>query len=272
MKTRRNIFSIILVLLALGLLLAGCGGKSGQTAASTATYITETQAKEAALKHAGLAESDVTFLTARLDTDDKRAEYDVEFYSGKMEYDYEIDALTGKVRSFDKDVEHYDVQAAADAVTTDGGEMLTESQAKDIALKDAGIAEKDATFLHVKLEKDNARMEYEIEFYSGTTEYDYDIDAVTGEIRSKDFDAENGKAAAPSASATGDIGKAEAKRIALAHAGLEESQVSRLRVKKDKDDGVVIYEVEFDVKHTEYSYDIDAATGKILEYDKDIDF
>ena len=52
------------------------------------------------------------------------------------------------------------------------------------ALEHAGLTEADVTFVHVKLDRDDGRLEYEVEFYKDNTEYDYDIDANTGEILS----------------------------------------------------------------------------------------
>ncbi len=67
-----------------------------------------------------------------------------------------------------------------------------------------------------------------------------------------------------------DIGQAAAKEAALSDAGVQESDVTRLRVSKDRDDGRTIYEIEFDVQEKEYSYDIDASDGTILSYDQEI--
>lgn len=66
--------------------------------------ITEDQAKAIALEHAGLTEADVSRLEVRRDFDDGRQEYDVEFHADRLEYEYEIDAVTGKILSFDKDL------------------------------------------------------------------------------------------------------------------------------------------------------------------------
>ena len=74
--------------------------------ASAATVITANQAKAIALKHAGLTEAQVTRMRVKLDRDDGRQEYEVDFYKGSVEYEYEIDAATGKIRSFDKEVEY----------------------------------------------------------------------------------------------------------------------------------------------------------------------
>lgn len=67
------------------------------------------------------------------------------------------------------------------------------------------------------------------------------------------------------------ISEEKAKSIALEHAGFKESEVKFLHVELDYDDGVLRYEVDFRQGNYEYDYDIDANTGKILSYDKDID-
>ena len=67
------------------------------------------------------------------------------------------------------------------------------------------------------------------------------------------------------------ISAAEAKSIALSHAGLTEAQVKGLRAEYDRDDGRPEYDVEFRVGRTEYEYEIHAETGKILSWDKEID-
>lgn len=66
-----------------------------------------------------------------------------------------------------------------------------------------------------------------------------------------------------------DIGKDEAARIALEDAGYAETEVSRMRIAKDRDDGESIYEVEFTVGNTEYDYEISASDGTIISVDYD---
>lgn len=64
-----------------------------------------------------------------------------------------------------------------------------------------------------------------------------------------------------------DIGQDEAKRIAFEDAGVSESDTSRLKVEKDRDDGMLQYDVQFSVDEKEYSYDINGANGEILSAD-----
>ena len=65
--------------------------------------ITEAQAQAIALEHAGLTEQEVSRLQVRADWDDGRQEFEVEFNAGYLEYEYEIDAASGRILSFDKD-------------------------------------------------------------------------------------------------------------------------------------------------------------------------
>lgn len=63
----------------------------------------------------------------------------------------------------------------------------------------------------------------------------------------------------------------EAKAIALKHAGLKESEVTKLKAERDRDDGIVKYEVEFQKDRMEYDYEINAETGQILKAEKEYD-
>ena len=67
------------------------------------------------------------------------------------------------------------------------------------------------------------------------------------------------------------IGEENAKKIALDKAGLKESDVKFVKVEFEKDNGVYIYDVEFRQGYVEYSAEIKADDGEILEWDKDID-
>lgn len=62
----------------------------------------------------------------------------------------------------------------------------TQDEALGIALEDAGIDEKDVDRSRVELDYDDNSLIYDVEFYSGNEEYDYEIDAKTGEVLSVD--------------------------------------------------------------------------------------
>lgn len=159
---------------------------SAGSAQTKPQYIGTEAAKQSALNHAGLKSDEVNFVHARLESDDGIWQYDIEFHKDTTEYDYEIDALTGEVLSFDHDAEYYHHAQTASA----DSELIAEEEAKQLALAHAGVAEKDAQQLRVKFDYDDGRPEYEVEWHVGRTEYSCDVDAVSGAILSydKEFD------------------------------------------------------------------------------------
>ena len=71
-------------------------------------YISVDRAKQIALEDAGLKAEDVKFTAAKFEDDKSRKEYDIEFYFGNLEYEYEIDAMTGRIldSEVEKDNDH----------------------------------------------------------------------------------------------------------------------------------------------------------------------
>lgn len=61
----------------------------------------------------------------------------------------------------------------------------------------------------------------------------------------------------------------QAYQAALKHAGKKKTQVRLKKRELDFDDGIQKYEIEFADGINEYEYDIDAATGMILKFEKD---
>lgn len=68
-------------------------------------HISIEQAKKTALDHAGLSENEVKFSSAKLEKNDGKYEYDIEFYKENIEYEYEIDAVTGEIIESEVDYE-----------------------------------------------------------------------------------------------------------------------------------------------------------------------
>ena len=229
------------------------------TGTATGNYIGKERAKEIALADAGLTYSNVTFFRVELEWDDGKPEYEVEFYSGNKEYDYEIDAVTGTIRSRDYDVENYTIPSTS---TTDIGAEA----AKSAALKHAGVSASNATFVQVERDWDDGRLVYEVEFYAGGKEYDYEIAAADGKVLSYDYDAEY---YAPSTSTGASVTLEQAKSAALKHAGL--STATFVKAELDRDDGRQVYELEFRSGNVEYEYKVDASNGAILEAERDHD-
>lgn len=222
------------------------------------SYIGADRAKEIALKDAGLSASQVSFVRAELDRDDGRMEYEVEFWKDNVEYDYEIDAYTGAILHSDRDIEGYSIPAQS------SGDIGAD-RAKEIALDHAGVSASKATFVRAHLDYEDGRRVYDVEFYSGSKEYDYEIDAASGDILSWDYDAEHytGQAADQSGSY---LSEAEVRQIVEDRAGV--SGTFR-ELQLDRDDGRMVYEGEMRDGWTEYEFTVDAVTGVVLEWEVD---
>ena len=216
------------------------------------------QAKTIALNHAGVSASNASFVFAQLDYENGRRVYEVEFYSGSTEYDYEIDAADGSVLSYDYDAERYTPQQSQ--TSNDIGV----EQAKTVALNHAGVAASDAVFVHAKLDYDDGRRVYEVEFYSGSREYDYEIDAASGDILSYDYDAERYTLQQPQTGSL--LSEARVKEIVEARAG---TTGTYREFKLERDDGRTVYEGELRSGWTEYEFTVDAYSGDILEWSVD---
>ena len=224
------------------------------------------KALEIAKTHAGLTDAGLTW-EVDPELDEVPPHYEVELHQGGQEYEYKIQAYTGEVLYSNTQPDDDDDSAPAVTGTTDIG---TE-KAKSIALEAAGVTASQVQNLRVERDYDDGRLEYEIEFYVGSTEYDYVISGVDGTILEQDVEQEGGShTTQPTQPSTGsDIGAEKAKSIALSHAGFTASQVQRLKVEKDYDDGRLEYEVEFYAGTTEYDYTISGTDGTILKQDKE---
>ena len=156
---------------------------------SASNYITVDKAKSAALSHAGVNANDAIFVKAGLDWDDRRVRYEVEFYAGNTEYDYDIDATTGAVLAYDREWDDFSLKVnggnSSSGGTTTQDNLITEAKAKEIALAKAPAG---STVVKCKLDRDDGRYVYEIEMRNGYTEYECDINAVTGVIIDWDAD------------------------------------------------------------------------------------
>lgn len=275
--------------------------KDGSNVVATAE-ITLDKAKEIALADAGLTVADVTFTKEKLDVDDGISVYDIDFFADNVEYEYEINAVTGAVYSKSKETivtaapestapvateesqtpgqppqktvkdtqsnqsSQASQQPAQNNGTQSAGENISVDTAKNKALSDAGVSASDATIIKAKLDYDDGIPTYDVEFYTSSHEYDYEIDARTGAVRSRDIEAIE---TVPQQQGSSYIGVEKAKSIALGHAGV--SNVTYTKAKLDSDDGLVVYEIEFRKDGKEYEYTIRATDGFILEYDSEWD-
>ena len=145
-------------------------------------------------------------------------------------------------------------------------------RAKSIALSHASLAETAVFDLDCELDYEYGRMVYEVDFDANGAEYEYEIDAKSGDILLFEIERNGTKQQGGSMTqeSAGYIGDEKAKSIALSNAGLTAASVTGLISELDSDDGAAVYEVEFIYGGYEYEYKIDAKSGAIIESDKEI--
>ncbi len=233
--------------------------------------ITEADAKQIALDHAGISESETDRLRVKLDYDDGVQEYEVTYYVGNREYDYDIDAATGTIRSFDSEIEDdYNIASAPSATraaaSASSGAAITEAEAKQIALDHAGVSESETERMRVKLGRDDGVQEYEVTFYVGNREYDYDINAATGEIRSHNSEIDDDYVSSTEAAGAA-VSEDEARATVVAR--VSGASASDVRLYLERDDGRLVYEGELIYNGTEYEFKIDATTGDVLDWESE---
>lgn len=271
-------------------LIAGSRGISDSTVSQTGTasskgYISVDEAKSAAYAHAGVSASDVVYVETDFDSEHGVMVYEVEFYAGNVEYEYDINAQTGEVVKYAQQNTGTSIPSG-----TVSGDYIGETAAKEAALSHAGVSEADVCWLKADFDSDDGIYLYELEFAANGVKYDYDVNALTGDIVK--FEQEqtgnlsgNGNGANGSGTGNGNqygsgagsvdtssfIGEAAAKSAALSDAGVSESDVTRMKCELDRDNGSYKYEIEFDVGRMEYEYEVDAYTGAILKSEHDYD-
>ena len=245
---------------------------ASQPSSAANAFISEADAKKTAFDHAGVAEADVTGLRVKLDYDDGRQVYDVEFYSGNQEYDYEINAVDGTILSYDNEVDYREGQAQSSSQTDSAA--ISEDEAKQAAFDHAGVSEADVTGLRIRLDYDDGRQVYDVEFYSGSKEYDYEISASDGSVLSFDQEMDEWAAAQNAAGTQNTTGQAasitetDARALALEQVpGATDENI--VKFAQDYDDGRTVYEIEIIYNRAEYDIEIDASTGTILKMEQD---
>ena len=157
----------------------------------------------------------------------------------------------------------------------DNGNLSAE-EAKLAALDYAEVKAEDATFTRVHKDYDHGRYVYEVEFWVGNTEYDMDVDMITGNITDFSVEEHLGYAAdrtgAKATKENGPITQDEALALAYERAGVKEEEVDFVKkVERDFEHGTEVYEIEFYGNGFEYNVDVDAQTGRIVSFEKDFD-
>ena len=248
------------------------------------------EAQEAALKAADIEAADADISATTLSEVAGVACYKVEFTSGEYAYAYTINAQTGAVMEMSSQEQNAQTSgtqtetadpaasapaqtsgsasaqaqtsAAAPAQNATGTGTVDEAAAQKIALEHAGVKAADATITKSKLDYEDGRQVYDIEWYAGGAKYDYEIAADTGEIISSAYEEKT--MGADSKNIT--VSEADAKKTALDRvSGATDRDIYEWKL--DYDDGRPEYEGKIIYGGTEYEFTIDAATGSVMEWD-----
>ena len=157
-------------------------GVSGQTA-MVAGGITQQEAKETAIREAGVSEADISYITVKQDWDDGTARYDVEFVAAGVEYDYELDATDGRVISVSTEI--FDKQGSMSQGTSQQGGTSTaggismDTAKQTVMDRIPGI---DARNIYIHPDYDDGISLYEGEAYHAEVKYEFEINAENGNI------------------------------------------------------------------------------------------
>lgn len=149
-------------------------------AAYAAPRVTEEQAKQTALKHAGLTPEQAQFKTVKYDGEEGRGgEYKLRFYAGNEEFKYEIDAQTGGIMSCSQDM-GLNAELYGGRQSDAGGQKIV-----DIALaRVPGAKQSDVKKLELDRDGKRGTAQYEVKIFCDKTDYKFEIDARSGEILS----------------------------------------------------------------------------------------
>ena len=218
---------------------------SGISSVSVSKFISLEEAKKIALKDAKLDEltQKIVFTREELSRNQGKPCYLLEFYTGTNQYFYQIDAKSGSI-----------IYA---------GKFITLSEAKKIALDDAGCKDKVGFTEETLVSGGIKTPYYRLVFADAKTQWTYRIDAVLGIVLEK-----KQKETATTEIDTADfISLEEAKKIALKDAGLDEAtqKIVFTREELNRNSGKPCYILEFYTAKKQYSYKVDARNGSIME-------
>ena len=280
--------------LMLAAALAGCGktpAADQQQSSQPTSLISMDQAQTTALDAANIDAANADVSSATLSERAGITCYKVEFTSGDYAYSYSINAESGEVlemSSWEQTVATIipDSGTQADAATSTAGTATTpnaatpaqsspntntstgavsEAKAQEIALAHAGVKPANATITKSKLDYDDGRQVYEVEWYANGAKYDYEIDVATGEVVKSDYEAK----AVVGTSNSATISEADAKKTVLARvSGATTSDIYEWEL--DYDNGRPEYEGKIIYGGSEYEFTIDVTSGTVTEWDVEV--
>lgn len=216
--------------------------------ASTSKYISIDIVKDIVFKHAKVENKNVTNLEIEYDYENGNMIYDVEFHCNNIEYDYEVDAVSGKILKIEIENKNNNNN------NNSNNKYLSKNKIEEIAIKKANVSK--YYDYDIEFEFKGGTPIYEVEFETDGAEYEIEIDAKNGNIIK--YEVKNKKVDTSKL-----ISRDKAKNIVLNDAKVSEYYDYEIELDDNE------YEINFETREYEYKYKLDAKTGKILEKDTD---
>lgn len=268
-----------LAALGLALILAGC----------SAGAVTQTQATEIALEHAGVTQEELLSLSVKLEQEGGRQVFDIQFTTDDREYQYDVTSNSGEIVNYSyqptgqtsqeepqaeasqsQESQGTSSQASQQESSQSQSQGITQEEAQAIALNHAGVTLEEATIYKVKADVEDGRSVYDVEFAVGATEYDYEIAQDTGEILSYDADVEGWTPTTgqneTASQTSGEITIEQAVQLVLER--VPGATAEQVRIEEDYDDGRRTYEGEVYYNQAEYEFEI-TSNGNFIEWSVD---
>lgn len=266
MKKAGIIAGAAVIVMVLG---AGSVYAAGQIAKNTA--IGENSALNFACVDAGVDPKDVTVKSNHFDFENGRFVYELEFYAGDSEYDYDIDAYSGSVVS--KSYEKMDMDDYAEIPMTVNIDVFpeTERPQENTAPQESpapGENRRETVEENITPRESPAPQENIQETVSQENIAPQEnVPAQVNPAPQESIPAQVNPAPQENTASTS-ITLEDAKSIALGRAGQTYDNVIFSKARQEYDDGILKYEIEFYVPGAgEYEYEIAAGTGAIIEED-----
>lgn len=220
-------------------------------------YISKEEAASIALADAGFSGENAPRVAVGFDFDDGMYLYEVEFVLHGQEYEYDIVAKNGTIHEKSVEGRIAIVPTIKDRVLL-SPEAIRENVLSALALTDK---ESDIIAYREKLEYEHGLYIYEVELTTNDNEYECTVHAETGEVLRIEREG------APAPAELNEVDRI--KQVALAHAGLLQSEVVFTEIEVETKRGVRVYCIEFETATHEYEMEIQADTGAVLDYEKE---
>lgn len=276
------------------LVTLGTASVYAASAFARSSAIGEDAAANFAFADAGVDPASAQRLRVEFDREEDRFVYEVEFTADGAEYEYRIDSKDGSVVKKEKKALSAPQGGQPGGMTP----SKTLEEAGEIALADAGVTASNVVFTEEELDQDNGLWVYEFTFRTENAKFEYEINANTGDIYSKYVETfvtpsqspastpepapESTPGQVPAAQPPADVSPVythhpddydydnghhyDDHSSNRHHTGTVSSGITL-----DRDDGRMVYEIEFRQGQVEYEYKIDAQSGAVLEHEIDRD-